>query len=205
MLPLSTQEPLTRDNAVTIFIDLQLGAIGSIQSMDRQELTQNAIALAKVCTILQLPVIIAAADIPGDRGTVLPELVEQLPNATHIKHATNNSWETPEFVEKIQQLGRKHLVMAGLATDVGLCLPAISAVTAGYQVSAIVDVSGTLNQRIERAAWMRMAQAGVILTSWTGFTGEIQHNYTQPPGSELLKIIGESSHFKPNAISIPSP
>ena len=128
--------------------------------------------LAKVCRILQLPVIIAAADIPGDRGTVLPELVNQLPNATHIKHATNNSWETPEFVEKIQQLGRKHLVMAGLATDVGLCLPAISAVAAGYQVSAIVDVSGTLNQRIEQAAWMRMTQAGVILTSWTEFTGE---------------------------------
>ena len=194
MSPISTApEPLNRDNAVIIFIDLQLGAISAIQSMDQQDLKQNAIALAKVCTILQLPVVIAAADIPGDRGTVFPELVEQLPNAKHIKHGTNNSWETPEFVAEIQRLGRKHLVMAGLATDVGLRLPAIS----GYQVSAIVDVSGTLNERIEQAAWMRMMQAGVILTSWTGFTGEIQHNYTQPPGSELLKIIGESSHFKP--------
>ena len=203
MSPTSTApELLTRDNAVVIFIDLQLGAISAVQSMDQQDLKQNAIALAKVCTVLQLPVIIAAAEIPGDRGTALPELVDQLPNATHIKHATNNAWETPEFVAEIQRLGHKHLVMAGLATDVGLCLPAISAVADGYQVSAIVDVSGTLNERIEQAAWMRMTQAGVILTSWTGFTGEIQHNYTQPPGSELLKIIGESSHFK--SIAIPT-
>lgn len=72
-------------------------------------------------------------------------------------------------------------------------LPAISAVAAGYQVRAIVDVSGTLNDRIEQTAWMQMTQAGVILTSWTGFTGEIQHDYTQAPGAELLKLIGEHS------------
>lgn len=101
----------------------------------------------------------------------------------------NNSWENPDFVSAIAKTGRKHLVMAGLATDVGLCLPAISAVQAGHQVYAIVDVSGTLNPRIEQAAWMRMMQAGVSLTSWTAFTGEIQHNYTQPPGAELLLTI----------------
>jgi len=79
--------------------------------------------------------------------------------------------------------------MAGLATDVGLCLPAISAVNAGYMVCAIVDVSGTLNPRIEQAAWMRMMQAGVILTSWTAFTGEIQQNYLQEAGAQLRAVL----------------
>ena len=49
---------------------------------------------------------------------------------------------------------------------------------------------GTLNARIEQAAWMRLMQAGVILTSWTAFTGEIQHSYSQPPGAKLLQLIG---------------
>lgn len=185
---------MTSKDTVLIFIDMQLGAISTVQSMDRQELKRNAVALAKVCTILQLPVIIATADIAGDRGTLLPELAELLPNAIRIKHTTNNSWETPDFVSAIEQTGCKNLVMAGLATDVGLCLPAISAVAAGYQVYAIVDVSGTLNSRNEQAAWMRMVQAGVVLTSWTGFTGEIQHNYTQEPGTRLLQVIGEYLH-----------
>ena len=35
-----------------IFIDMQLGAISTVQSMDQQELKRNALALAKVCTIL---------------------------------------------------------------------------------------------------------------------------------------------------------
>jgi hypothetical protein len=160
--------------------------------MAQQELKDNAIALAKVCHILQLPIIISAAMIAGDGSTILPELTAQLPNAIHIQHSTNNCWRSPTVVAAVKQLGRKNLVMAGIATDVGLCLSAISAVAQGYNVYAIVDVSGTLNSRIEQAAWLRMMQAGVILTSWTAFTGEIQQDYTKPLGQELQAVIRDS-------------
>jgi nicotinamidase-related amidase len=184
-------QQLSRDTAAMIFIDMQLGAINTIQSMDQAELKQNAVVLAKVCQLLQLPTIFAAAEIPGHAGEFLPELLETLPDAIQVKHATNNSWEMPAFVAAIEQTGRKYLIMAGLATDVGLCLPAISAVQAGYTVYAIVDVSGTLNARIEQAAWLRMMQAGVILTSWTAFTAEIQQSYSQVSGAQLRAVIAE--------------
>ena len=58
-------------------------------------------------------------EIAGDRGTVLPELTDLLPDAIRIKHATNNSWETPDFVRAVKQTGCKTLAMAGLAIDVG--------------------------------------------------------------------------------------
>ncbi len=184
-------ESLNHGNAAIIFIDFQLGALSTIQSMDQQELKRNAIALAKVSQLLGLPGILAAATIPGHSGEFLPELLELLPGAITVKHATNNAWDTPEFVAAIKQMNRSCLVMAGLATDVGLCLAAISAVKAGYTVYAIIDVSGTLNARIEQAAWLRMMQAGVILTSWTAFTGEIQQNYLQGSGAQLRAIIAE--------------
>jgi nicotinamidase-related amidase len=185
------QEPLTPGNAAIVFIDFQLGTLSTIQSMDQQELRQNAIALAKVTQILQLPAIVASAAIPGPNSEVLPELTELLREAIHVQHATNNAWDTPDFVAAIEAINRPYLIMAGLATDVGLCLPAIFAVKAGYVVYVIIDVSGTLNPRIEQAAWLRMMQAGVILTSWTAFTGEIQRNYTQEPGTQLRAIIRE--------------
>jgi nicotinamidase-related amidase len=184
-------EPLSRDNAVMIFIDLQAGPISTIKSMEQQELKDNAISLAKVTKLLELPVIFASAGIPGHGGTFLPELIELLPDRIEVKHSTNNSWETPEFVAAVENTGRKKLIMAGIATDVGLLLPAVSAVASGYQVYAIVDVSGTLNSRIEQAAWMRMMQAGVILTSWTAFTAEVQRDYNKEPGKQLRAIIGE--------------
>lgn len=188
---IALQEPLTRENAVMIFIDLQAGPISTIHSMDQQELKNNAISLAKVGSILQLPVILAGADLQGAGGMFLPELIELLPHHVYVKHSTNNAWETPEFVVAVENTGRKKLIMAGIATDVGLLLPAVSAVAAGYGVYAIVDVSGTLNSRIEQAAWMRMMQAGVLLTSWTAFTGEVQRDYTKEAGKQLRAVIGE--------------
>lgn len=185
------EEQLLPNNALLIFIDLQLGAISTIQSIPQQDLKNNAVALAKIASILKLPTIFAGADIPGDAGNFLP-LGEILPDHVYVKHSTNNSWETPEFVAAVEKTGCKYLIMAGLATDVGLCLTAIDAVKAGYKVYAIIDVSGTLNARIEQAAWLRMIQAGVILTNWSAFAGEIQRDYTKEPGKLLKQVIGET-------------
>jgi len=39
--------------------------------------------------------------------------------------------------------------------------PAISAVSAGYDVYAVIDVSGTLNRAVQNISIMRLAQAGL--------------------------------------------
>ena len=109
-----------------------------------------------------------------------------------VRHATNNVWETPEFVTAVKNAGRSHLIMAGVAADVGLGLTAIAARKAGYRVYVIADASGAINLRIEQTAWLRMTQAGITLTSWSGFTGEIQRNYLNDPGPQLQKILGEN-------------
>ena len=181
---------LSRDNTLLILIDLQEGALGTVGSMNPRELRANAVGLAKVARTLALPVLLAGAAIPGEAGVFLPEVRDLFPDAPFVSHSTNNSWLTPEFAAAVRQAERPNLVMAGLATDVGLALTALSAVKEGYRVYALVDVSGTLNSRIEQAAWIRMAYGGVTLTSWTAFTGEIQRDYTQEPGRELRAIIG---------------
>lgn len=190
MIP--TFEPIKRQNAVLIFVDMQAGPLATVGSMDADALRANALSVARISRLLGVPVILAGAAIPGSEGEFLPELTAALPDAVPIRHATNNAWETPDFVRAVEQTNCPHLVFAGVATDVGVLLPAVSAAQAGYPVRVLVDVSATLNARIEQAAWLRLAQAGVLLTSWTAFTGEIQHNYTEEPGPQLRAIIGEN-------------
>jgi hypothetical protein len=108
-----------------------------------------------------------------------------------VRHATNDVWRTQEFLDALDRIARPYLAVAGVATDVGLLLAAEGGVASGRTTYAIVDVSATLDARIEQAAWLRMASAGVRLTSWTAFTGEVQGNYLEPPGPELRAIIGE--------------
>lgn len=183
---------LSVENVAILLIDFQIGAMGSVCSMPVDELKANAVAMARVATTLELPIVVARAAIPGEAGVLLPELVQELPDAIPVPHSTNNSWRTPEFISAVARTGRTHLAIAGVATDVGVCLTAISAVKAGYIVYVLVDASGTLNPHIEQAAWLRMMDEGIILTSWSGFTAEMQGDYTKEPGPELRRIIGST-------------
>ncbi len=185
-------EPLRLESVLVILIDLAEGPLVSVRSIDQTELRRNAGALAELCVLLDIPVLQAKAPLPVKAAVTLPEVAQQLVQHSEIVHATNDAWETQAFVEAIQATGRQQLVFAGIATDVGVGLTALSAIRAGYQVAVVTDVCGTVSDRAEQAAWSRMSQAGIVLTTWSSFAGEVQRNYTQGKGPAVLQLLGRS-------------
>jgi nicotinamidase-related amidase len=176
-------DSLHRESVLVLFVDLAEGPLSSVGSIPQAELRTNAGAMAELCRLLDLPVVLARAPLPGTAGTLLPEVAAHAEGFTRVEHATNDSWETPGFVDAVRATGRRQLVFAGIATDVGVGLTALSAVRAGYQVAVLTDVSGTIHVRAEQTAWLRLAQAGVILTTWSGFAGEEQRTCTGMAGA----------------------
>ncbi|ARV57279.1 hypothetical protein BZZ01_00360 [Nostocales cyanobacterium HT-58-2] len=81
--------------------------------------------------------------------------------------------------------------MVGLATDVRLCLAAISAVSGGYVAYAIVDVFRILNPRIEQAAWLQMMQASVSHLDLVDFTAQVHRDYTKELGQQLRAMVAQ--------------
>ncbi|MBV9938307.1 MAG: isochorismatase family protein [Acidobacteriaceae bacterium] len=186
-------ESLRRESVLVVLVDLAEGPLSSVRSTDRSELRRNAGLLAGTCVLLNVPVLIARAPLPGDAAKMLAEVQEHLPKAQEVEHATNDCWESPAFVEAVRESGRTQLVFAGIATDVGVGLTALSTIRAGLQAAVLVDVCGTLNARVEQAAWLRLQQAGVTLLGWSSFVGEVQREYNSPPGPELLRLIRRST------------
>ena len=184
-------EPLTRDNATLVLIDLQVGPLSTIRTIEQQELKQNSIALATITQMYSLPAVFAAGSQSGPGGAYMPELLQLLPEHKHVIHSTTNVWQTPAFPAAISQLQRKNLVMAGIATDIGLLFAVLSARSAGFNVYIVTDVCGTLTQRSEQAAFMRMMQAGAIMSSWASLAAEIQRDFTAEHGRRLLEIINK--------------
>ena len=190
-IPQKSYEPLQRENAALIFIDLQVGPISTIRTIEQQELKQNAIALATVAQIFQLPTIFAAGSQTGPKGAYLPELLTILPDHIFVRHSTTNAWQTSAFTDAIKQIGRKKLIIAGIATDIGLLFPVLSTLADGYEVYVVADVCGTLTARSEQAAFSRMAQAGAIMTSWASLATEILQDFSSEHGMQILKLINE--------------
>lgn len=187
--PGAAYEPLTPDTMALIFIDLQMGPLTTVRTMKQEELKQNALALGRVAQMYQLPTLLTAGGQTGPGGAYLPELAQLFPQHVPIRRSTINAWATPAVVSAVEQTQRQKLVMAGLASDVGVLFCALSARAAGYTVYVVADVCGTITARSEQAAFTRMSQAGIILTSWSSMATELQQDFSREHGRELLGLI----------------
>jgi len=182
-------DSLRLESVLVVLIDLAEGPLSSVRSMPSSELRGNAGALAEICALLEIPVLVARAPLPAHASMVLPEIAARVPHAIEVLHETNDCLETAAFVAAVHATGRTQLVFAGIATDVGVALTALSAKRAGYQAAVLADVCGTISLRAEQAALCRLNQAGVILTGWSAFAAEVQRNYTKGKGPQVLELV----------------
>lgn len=184
-------EPLTRDNAAFLFVDLQVGPLSTVKTMEQEELKRNALALATVAQMHNIPVIFTAGNQTGPGGAFLPELTQLFPDIPLIRRSTINSLQSVEVLTTIEQTGRSKLIIAGLASDVGVLLTALAARAHGYTTYVVWDATGTITIRSEQAAMSRMQQAGIILSSWSSLATEIQQDFSKEHGRELLGLISQ--------------
>src|SRR2546428_12247433 len=89
---------LTPDNCAVIFIDLQPRIFFGVANIDRQDLLNNVVVLAKAVKIFRVPVILSARESEGFSGSIAPHLLDLSPNQTPIERWNLNSWENKELV-----------------------------------------------------------------------------------------------------------
>lgn len=185
-------EKLTTDNSAMLLIDHQVGTMGfGISDIDALNLKNNTLWLAEQSKIFNLPVILTTSNQDGANGPLFPELVKTLPEAPIISRLIINAWEDPDFKSAVEQTGRKKLIMAGVTSDVCLTFPAVSAIADGYDVYAVMDASGTVNQQAMFAAMFRMSQAGVKIANTNMVVAELQKDWSLPTGVDTGAAYGK--------------
>ncbi|MNP24524.1 Isochorismatase family protein [compost metagenome] len=100
-----------------------------------------------------------------------------------------NAWEYADFHDAVLATGRKHLIMAGVTTDVCLIFPAIDAALEGFAVQAVLDASGSPSDLSEELARQRMHDAGVVLTATNTLMAEIGQDWSTPNGQQLIGLL----------------
>jgi nicotinamidase-related amidase len=187
-----TQERFTAENAALLLIDHQVGTMQLIKNIDRELAAKQSIALAKMAKILNMPVVITSSQEDRAQGPILPEIAEVQPeaHAARIKRpGVVNAWAYPAFREAVLAIGRKHLIMAGVTTDVCLIFPAIDAALEGFTVQAVMDASGSPSDLSEEFSRQRMRDAGVVLTATNTLIAEIAQDWSTPAGQQLIGLL----------------
>lgn len=185
-------------NDVTmLLIDHQSGLFNLVVDLPTADLRRNATALAKVATLLKIPVITTASVPDGPNGPMIPEIHRYAPHARFIpRQGQINAWDMPDFVAAIEETGRKTLVIAGTLTSVCLAFPALCAVEAGYKVYAVVDASGNWSKMATALTIARLAQGGVVPIDTLAVISELQQTWNRPDAQEFANLFAD--HMMPN-------
>ena len=128
----ATYDRLTRNNAVLLLVDHQVGLVAGSRYPEPQDLRKNAVGLARASKILGLPIVATTTMSDGMFGPIFPELADILKDQEIIDRKTVNPFDEPRITSSIKRTGRSKVIVAGINTAVCTCFPAISAVSAGY-------------------------------------------------------------------------
>ena len=180
------------DETLMLLIDHQSGLFQLVKDIPVPDLRRNAIALAKVATILKMPVITSASVPDGPNGPLIPEIHQAAPHAQYVgRRGEINVWDSADFVKAVEATGRKTLILAGTLTSVCMAFPSISAVTAGYKVYAVVDASGNWSKMGTELTIARIMQAGVIPIDTLAVISELQQTWNRPEAMEFADIYAD--------------
>lgn len=166
-------------NSTLIFIDHQPQMAFGVANIDRQQLKNNVVALAKAGSIFNVPTIFTSVESESFSGYIWPELLAVHPELTPIERTSMNSWEDTAFVKAVEATGRKKLVISALWTEVCLTFPALMALEAGYEVYVVTDTSGGTSVDAHERAIDRMVQAGAIPVTWQQVLLEYQRDWAR--------------------------
>jgi nicotinamidase-related amidase len=193
---------LTPDNAALLLIDHQTGLFEGVADQIHTDFKSNILALVEIGKLFNLPTILATSAEDGPNGPLLPEIVEAFPDAPIIRRPGQiNAWDNEDFVNAVEQTGRKKLIMAGIATDVCVTFAALSAQEAGYDVYAVIDSSGTWSKLLQELSIERMSAANITVINWFAVACELQGDWRNDTGAGLAKLFGTYLPFYGNLIT----
>jgi nicotinamidase-related amidase len=194
------QALLDPSDTVILLLDHQAGLFQTVKDISVAELRANVTLMAKIATLLKIPVITTASEPNGPNGPLMPEIHQFAPHAVYVpRKGEVNAWDNEDFVKTVRATGRKTLVMAGVWTSVCVMFPALDAKAAGFTVYAVIDASGDPSEMASRTTLARFTQAGVIPTSANAVLSEIHRTWNRPEAAELAKLY---AHAAPNYLAV---
>ena len=172
MTPANISKRLTRDNAVLLLVDHQIGLYTGVRDTDVLHLKHHVVGLTRAMLALKVPVIVTTTS-EKMWGPLIPELADVLRGVKIIERTTVNAWDEKRVADAVKATGRKKLIVTGISTDVCLAFPAIAALADGFESYAVIDASGGFTQTQVDMGILRMQQAGVIPVSYSNVAVEI--------------------------------
>jgi nicotinamidase-related amidase len=186
---------LTLDRTVLVLVDVQekLTAVMS----GRDELVDGLCKLVRCMQVLGVP-IIPVEQLPKKMGPTIPELRELLGQQNKpVAKSCFSCYDSPAFCERLEQVGRRQILVAGIETHVCVYQTAAGLTRDGYAVEVVEDATSSRREsdKVTGLAKIRAAGAGSTgtgeghLTSVETAVFELMRSAEHPSFRDILQIV----------------
>lgn len=183
------QALLDPSDTVILLLDHQAGLFQTVKDVPVADLRRNVVMLAKLASLMKIPVITTASEPNGTNGPLMPEIHQIAPHAVYVpRKGEVNAWDNEDFVRTVRATGKKTLIMAGVWTSVCVMFPALDAKAAGFKVYAVMDASGDPSEMASRTSLARFAQGGVIPTTTNAVLSEVHRTWNRPEAAQIAEL-----------------
>lgn len=177
---------LKRDSAVLIVVDIQEKLANVMEC--RTKVVRNSTLLVKTAGILKLPLLLTE-QYPKGLGRTVQEIRELIPNTAAIEKLSFSCCAEPNFVEALKKVGKRQVILCGMETHVCILQTALDLYAQGFDVFVPENAVCSQNDDDRKAAFDRMKQAGIILTSVESVIFEMVGTAGTNEFKDILKII----------------
>lgn len=150
---------LDRQDCFLVVVDAQERLMPAIS--DNQSITENMNRLVKFADIVGMPVIFTEQQKLG--STLEPLLVARAESQV-VSKITFDCFACPEFAEKVDGMGKKSMLLAGVESHICVAQTALTALV-DYKVHVISDAVGSRAPANRQVALDRLARAGAVISS----------------------------------------
>lgn len=167
---------LRPEDSILVLIDHQPYQFTNLNSHEPTIIINNVTGLAKAAKVFNVPTILTTV-IEERGGYIIKQIQDVFPEQKPINRTFINTWQDPKVTAIVKESGRKQLILCGLWTEVCVAMPAIQALSEGYDVFVVTDACGSVTAEAHDMAVRRMVQAGVVPINWMAVAAEWQRDW----------------------------
>ncbi len=162
-----------------IMIDFQSQMAFATHSIDPVQLRSNAALVASAAAGFGASTILTTVAEKSFSGPMFEEVTAPFPGQALLDRTSMNTGEAQAVINKVNEIGKPRIVLAGLWTSVCIVGPALSALDQGFEVFVIADACGDISAEAHNRAMDRMVQAGAQPITSLQYLLEMQRDWAR--------------------------
>ncbi len=187
---------IIKEDAVLVGIDFQERLMPAMKGGD--ELEESVVKLIKGCRILGVPAIMTqqytkglGPTVPGIAAALTEPIGEEIGSAEFIpvEKTSFSAMGEPTFVEALEKLGRKTVIIAGIEAHVCVQQTVIDLLDKGYKVFIANDCIASRSNNDKKYAQRRMGDAGAVGTTYESILFELLKGAKEPGFKQISALV----------------